>query len=115
MKKVFVHYDGWGEHWLLGTLAEKGRDLLFEYSAEAIKNGLELSAPHLKLRTQAYGGFPDYLQRLPGLIADALPDGWGLLVMDRLFRSNGVNPAALSPLDRLTFIGARAQDEFALL
>ncbi len=108
MKKVFVHYDGWGEHWLLGTLAEKGRDLLFEYSAEAIKNGLELSAPHLKLRTQAYGGFPEYLQRLPGLIADALPDGWGLLVMDRLFRSNGVNPAALSPLHRLTFIGTRA-------
>lgn len=108
MKKLFVHYNGWGEHWLLGTLADNGSDLLFEYSPEALKQGLELSPRHLRLRAQAYGGFPGYLQRLPGLIADALPDGWGMLLMDRLFRKNGVNPAALSPLARLAFIGDRA-------
>jgi serine/threonine-protein kinase HipA len=46
---------------------------------------LELSPLHLKLRADAYGGFPTHLHRLPGLIADSLPDGWGLLLMDRLF------------------------------
>ncbi len=46
--------------------------------------------------------------RLPGLVYDALPDGWGLFLMDRLFRSIGRDPAIVSPLDRLSFIGDRA-------
>lgn len=108
MKKLSVYYNGWGEHWLLGTLADNGDDLLFEYSPEALKQGLELSPRNLKLREPAYGGFPEHLQRLPGLIADSLPDGWGMLLMDRLFRKNGMTPATLSPLDRLAFIGDRA-------
>lgn len=107
MKKLFVYYNGWGERWLLGTLADNGDELLFEYSPEALRQGLELSPRHLMLRGQAYGGFPAHLQRLPGLIADSLPDGWGMLLMDRFFRKNGLTPATLSPLDRLAFIGNR--------
>ena len=29
MKRLSVIYNGWGEHWPLGTLADNGRDLLF--------------------------------------------------------------------------------------
>jgi serine/threonine-protein kinase HipA len=108
VKKLFVYYNGWGEHWLLGTLADNGDDLLFEYSPEALRQGLELSPRHLLLREQAYGGFPEHLQRLPGLIADSLPDGWGMMLLDLFFRKNGMTPATLSPLDRLAFIGNRA-------
>ena len=107
MKRITVCYAGWGEQWRLGTLADDGRELLFEYAPAALASGLELSPLHLRLRAPAYSGFPAHLQRLPGLIADALPDGWGLLVMDRFFRGKGVDPAALSPLDRLAFIGSR--------
>lgn len=49
---------------------------------------------------------PPHLQRLPGLIADNLPDGWGLMLMDRLFRQEGLRHPG--PLDRLAFIGDRA-------
>jgi serine/threonine-protein kinase HipA len=49
-KKVLVHYAGWGERWLLGTLAHHGHELLFEYSAEALQQGLELSPRHQKAR-----------------------------------------------------------------
>lgn len=108
MKKVRVFYQGWGERWPLATLADDGRQLLFEYGAEALQQGLELSPRHLALRAQAYGGFPEHQMRLPGLVADALPDGWGLMLMDRLFRKNGRTPSGLSPLERLAFIGARA-------
>lgn len=108
MKKLSILYCGWGESWQLGTLADNGKALLFEYSSEAIKQGLELSPRHLKLRTDAYGDFPVYLDRLPGLIADALPDGWGLLLMDKQFRRAGRKPASISALDRLAFIGDRA-------
>lgn len=108
MKKLSVHYEGWGARWLLGTLADDGQRLLFEYSAEALHQGLELSPRHLALRALAYGDFPAHQMRLPGLVADALPDGWGLLLMDRLFRKIGRDPASVSPLDRLAFINGRA-------
>ncbi len=107
LKLLDVIYQGWGEHWPLGRLADDGRHLLFEYSEQALQQGLELS-PNLPLQAQAFQGFGAHQFRLPGLVADALPDGWGLLVMDRLFRKHGRDPRTLSPLDRLAFIGDRA-------
>lgn len=106
MKQLSVHYCGWGEDWPLGRLADDGQTLLFEYSPEALAQRLELSPLHLPLRAQACGSFPAHLHRLPGLIADSLPDGWGLLLMDRLFRQQGLRHPG--PLDRLAFIGERA-------
>lgn len=108
MKKLHIIYAGWGERFLLGRLADDGSQLLFEYSSEALVRGLQLSPIRVPLRAEAYGDFPLYLQRLPGFIADALPDGWGLLLQDRSFRSMGLNPASLSPLDRLAFVGPHA-------
>lgn len=106
MKRLAVRYCGWGEDWPLSLLADDGTTLLFEYAPEALAQGLELSPLHLKLRAGAYGGFPQHLHRLPGLLADSLPDGWGLLLMDRLFRQQGLrHPGAL---DRLAFVGDRA-------
>lgn len=106
MKRLAVRYCGWGEDWPLGLLADDGATLLFEYAPEALAQGLELSPLHLRLRATAYGGFAPHLHRLPGLIADSLPDGWGLLLMDRLFRQRGLRHPG--PLDRLAFIGDRA-------
>jgi serine/threonine-protein kinase HipA len=108
MKKLEVVFEGWGQSWVLGTLADDGRQVIFEYSAQALKRGLELSPRHLKLRAEAYGRFPSYLHHLPGFVSDALPDGWGLALMDRLFRQGGRDPDRVSPLDRLAFIGQRA-------
>jgi serine/threonine-protein kinase HipA len=107
MKKIVVFYEGWGERWPLATIAEDGHTLLFEYTAEALAQGLELSPRHLKLRAAAYSDFPSYQLGLPGLISDALPDGWGLQLMDRLFRKSNIDPAQVSVLDRLAFIGQR--------
>lgn len=107
MKIVHVLYQGWGENWPLGTLADDGQQLLFEYSPQALAEGLSLSPRHLPLQKQAMGHFPSHQWRLPGLFADSLPDGWGMLLMDRLFRKQGLRAEQLSPLDRLSFIGHR--------
>ena len=107
MKLLRVVYQGWVERWTLGTLADNGRELLFEYSREALAQGLELSPLKLRLQPQAHGGFPAHQHRLPGLVADALPDGWGWVLMDRLFRRHGRDPARLSVLERLAFLGER--------
>lgn len=108
MKKTSVIYAGWGERFQLGTLADDGKEILFEYSPEALKRGLELSPHKLPLSDKAYGDFPEHQLKLPGLISDSLPDGWGMLLMDRLFRKQGKQPEQISPLDRLAIIGDNA-------
>jgi len=91
----------------LGTLADDGQQLLFEYSPQALAEGLSLSPRYLPLQKQAIGHFPPHQWRLPGLFADSLPDGWGMLLMDKLFRKQGIRLEQFSPLDRLSFIGHR--------
>jgi serine/threonine-protein kinase HipA len=113
MKKITVLFCGWGEKWPLGTLADNGRDLLFEYSAGAITKNIEFSPRHLKLRAPAYADFPAHQFRLPGLVADALPDGWGLRLMDQVLAKLGFMPYQVSPLDRLAFLGERAMGALA--
>lgn len=108
MKKLHVIYAGWGERWTLGTLADTGQQILFEYSSQALQQGLELAPLRAPLAyVGAITGEP-FFMGLPGLIADALPDGWGLLLMDRAFRRAGRMAASISPLDRLALIGERA-------
>lgn len=52
--------------------------------------------------------FPAHQLGLPGPVYDALPDGWGMLLMNRLFKRRGLNPARLGPLHRLAYIGNNA-------
>jgi serine/threonine-protein kinase HipA len=113
MKKIEVVFSGWGESWTLGTLASNGTDTVFEYSPQALQQGVELSPVHLKLRTEAFSGFLEHQAFLPGLIADALPDGWGLLLMDKLFLKAGRDLTKVTSLDRLGFIGSRAMGALA--
>lgn len=113
MKKLAVIYAGWGQRYVLGHLADDGTDLLFEYAAEALQRGPDLSPLNLPLRAQSFGNFPAHQWRLPGLIADALPDGWGMRLMDKLFRQRGKNPSRVSVLDRLAFIGDTAMGALA--
>jgi len=107
MKLLNVVFNGWGERWPLGVLADDGRDILFEYAPEALRRGIEFSPRHLPLRAEGFSGFPSHQQRLPGLLADSLPDGWGMLLMDKLFRKQGRAHGGISPLDRLAFVGER--------
>lgn len=106
MNQLQVWYAGWGENFQLGTLADNGRQLLFEYSPAALDRKLELSPVKLKLSAASFGDFPLFQHRLPGLFADSLPDGWGLVLMDRLFRQRRI--ASAGPLERLAFMGDRA-------
>ena len=107
--KLTVIYQGWGERWPLGSLAEVQGRLLFEYSPQAIARGLEFSPVHVPLplagaQPSAYTG-PRHFQGLPGFIADSLPDGWGWLLMDRALRKAGRDPHHISVLERLAIVG----------
>jgi serine/threonine-protein kinase HipA len=108
MRKLMVRlHRAAGDAVTVGTLAEQDRRIYFEYDAAFLGGGIELSP--FKLRTQpgliahsdhAFGP-------LFGVFDDSLPDGWGLLLMDRHFRRRGIDPQAISPLDRLAYLGTR--------
>lgn len=91
----------------VGTLAEHEHRIYFEYALSWLERGLELSPFSLPARP----GLIEHTKRefgpLPGLFDDSLPDGWGLLLMDRHFRATGLDPAVPSPLDRLALLGTR--------
>ena len=108
MKKLSVRYMGWGEDFLLGSLAEDGPDTLFEYSREALEKKLELSPFKYRLSNETFVSSARSSLPVPGFIHDSLPDGWGLLLMDRAVLQSGRNPTTLTTLDRLAIIGANA-------
>nr|WP_314629088.1 type II toxin-antitoxin system HipA family toxin [uncultured Noviherbaspirillum sp.] len=114
MQKIQIQFRGWGQSWPLGTVASNGADVLFEYAPEACAKGVEFSSIRMPLRAEAYRDYPREQLQLPGLIADALPDGWGLNLMDRFFRKHfDKRPHEISALDRLAFIGDRAMGAFS--
>jgi serine/threonine-protein kinase HipA len=92
----------------VGRLAWKDRRILFEYDREFIGSSLELSPFKLPLRPGVIVGDPAKLNGLPGMFDDSLPDGWGRLLLDRRIAQEGLEPARLSPLDRLAWVGSRA-------
>jgi len=92
----------------VGTLATKDRNIYFEYDADFLKTGIELSPYKLPLKPGVHRCDDSPFDGLWGLFADSLPDGWGRLLMDRHLTRLGVNPNALTPLDRLAYVGRHA-------
>ena len=107
-KKLEVHFTPTsGKLAKVGTLAERDRRIFFEYDTAWLDRGLELSPFTLPLK----GGLVEHTDRefglMWGLFDDSLPDGWGLLLMDRYFRKLNLEVSAVSPLDRLAWLGTR--------
>lgn len=109
MKELTVTYRGLGDTFELGTLADDGQDVLFQYAPQALARRLQLSPIRLPLRAPAYPDRQaDYTQLhgVPGLIYDSLPDSWGYRLMHRRMRARGIDPEKASTLDRLAYLGA---------
>jgi serine/threonine-protein kinase HipA len=108
MKKLAVHLSTQpDQHRLVGELAESGRKLYFEYDPEFLNDPLWLSPFKLPPEPGLHQHRDLAFGPLFGLFDDSLPDGWGLLLMDRYFRKQGLPPETLSPLDRLAYMGSR--------
>jgi serine/threonine-protein kinase HipA len=108
MEVVTVAYMG-REIGAVSFDTEKGQGA-FEYSAEFIRSGIELSPIHMPLSSHIYA-FPgldyDAYKGLPGMIADSLPDDFGNAVLNAWVSRRGESPDRLSPLQRLQYTGSR--------
>lgn len=103
IKRIEVIYD----NRLVGRMALTKEGLCaFEYSAEWLNTGFSISPFELPLRSGVFIAKPRPFEGGFGVIDDCLPDGWGLLILDRYLQQNGINPRALSLLDRLALVGS---------
>ena len=92
---------------LVGTLAQSERRIFFEYAPSFLDLGWELSPWKLPAKPELQEHTELGFGPLPGVFDDSLPDGWGRLLMDRLFEQRGLPPESVSELDRLLYLGAR--------
>lgn len=99
---------------LVGAVAEldDGR-VVFEYDEGFAARGWPISPRHLPVDRLGPIEFPalyrsDAFAGLPGVLADALPDRFGNAVIRRYFEERGRPDAALSPVQRLLYVGDRA-------
>ncbi|PKG37509.1 type II toxin-antitoxin system HipA family toxin [Psychromonas sp. Urea-02u-13] len=89
----------------VGTLAQNSQGTFFQYKRDYLQQFNNLSPFNLS--------FDSSLQLAPrrphaglhGAFSDSLPDGWGLLLMGRVFRQKGILPTQITAMDRLSFVG----------
>lgn len=83
---------------------------VFEYDPKWQARGIEL-APLTMPVSQSPHVFPllpeATYKRLPAMLADALPDDFGNALIDAWMAREGVPKSAITPLDRLAYLGAR--------
>lgn len=106
LAEVFI----WGTR--VGAVAwDDERELgFFEYDPDFLRAPVEL-APLTMPRARAIYSFPELdrlsYKGLPGLLADALPDKFGNLLIDRWLEQQGRDRASFSPVERLCYMGER--------
>ncbi|HEX6370922.1 MAG TPA: type II toxin-antitoxin system HipA family toxin [Longimicrobium sp.] len=107
MRTLEVRLD-WGDRQtVVGTLAEQGRGVYFEYAASFLDAPLPISPFKLPPRPGLFEHVDREFGPVFGVFDDSLPDSWGLLLMDREFKRQGRSLAGISALDRLACIGTR--------
>lgn len=97
----------------VGSLVEGEGGPWFQYDAAFLAHGLELSKFHTPLAPEPFGPGPRGLHRLRGLLAESIPDGWGLRVLHQVLKSAGRTLAGISSLDLLAAVGDRGMGALA--
>ena len=102
--KLFLNMYGIRQE--VGMLLQDKQRIFFEYFPDFLKSGIELSPFKLPLKAGVFEEKSRIFDGLFGLFNDSLPDGWGCLLLDRKLRKLGKSYAEITPLDRLSLIGA---------
>jgi len=95
-----------GDSVQVGVLAQNRQGVFFQYEAQYLQKFGNLSPFTLHNSTVLQPAPAQPHAGLHGVFADSLPDGWGLLLQDRVFRQQGILPAQVTAMDRLAFVGS---------
>jgi serine/threonine-protein kinase HipA len=84
---------------------------VFEYDPAWRRRGIELSPflmPVVGAQSRfVFPGIASSFQRLPGLLADSLPDKFGNALIDAWMAKRGIDGSSVTPLDRLSYMAKR--------
>ena len=97
-----------GKTLVVGILAQNRQGVFFQYDQEYLANFENLSPFAMQFDASLQPAPKSPHGGLHGVFADALPDGWGLLLQDRVFRQHDILPATITAMDRLAFVGNSA-------
>ena len=78
---------------------------VFEYDTAWVRDGFSLSPTELPLQKGIFHADPDLYGGAFAIFEDSIPDGYGLLLLDRILRNQGMTIKDLSPLQRLAIVG----------
>ena len=101
-----VHLHAYGVRRHVGKLAARSNTILFQYAPEFLDSGINISPFRLPLSPEVKEDPKRTFDGLFGVFNDSLPDGWGLLLLDRALRKKGSSLHACLPLQRLAMVGA---------
>ena len=104
----------WGQR--VGAVALDGDVGVFEFDTDFLKLGLDIAPITMPLEAARSGhtlhSFPalnqETFKRLPGLLADSLPDKFGQAIVNTWLARQGRSPDDFSIIERLCYTGARA-------
>ena len=88
-------------------LAQNRQGVFFQYDRSYLSRHPSLSPFTLPFDADLHPAPSSPHEGLHGVFADSLPDGWGRLLMDRIFRQRGIVPNQLTAMDRLAHVGDR--------
>ncbi len=94
-----------GETVQVGILAQNRQGVFFQYNKEYIGKFGNLSPFTLQANERLQQAPKEPHLGIHGIFGDSLPDGWGLLLQDRVFRQQGILPAQVTAMDRLAIVG----------
>jgi serine/threonine-protein kinase HipA len=97
----------------VGQLAQNHQGIFFQYDPQYLTQYGNLSPFSLESSNTLQLAPKTPHGGLHGLFSDSLPDGWGLLLQDKIFRQHDILPTQITPLDRLAFIGQRGMGAFS--
>ena len=106
MKKLdVIFYRNNNDKFRLGQLAQKKSKIFFEYDPNFWIKPFQLSPFKLSAEEKFHEHKDTDFGPIFGLFDDSLPDGWGLLLMDKFLKQKGFALSEISVLDRLSFLG----------
>lgn len=107
-KQLLVKYK---DHFVgLLTSNEMSKIIEFNYDADFIKTGIELSPAIMPLSNKTYlfdGLDSDVFKKLPPMFSDSLPDRFGNILFQKEMERRNIHPQDMNVLFRLGYLGKR--------
>jgi len=108
----------WGRDIAAVTWDENQELGIFQYSPDFLNSGIEVSPLVMPLKEGTYQ-FPslgkETYKRLPGFLADSLPDKFGNALINAWLARQGRTPESFNPVERLCYIGNRGMGAIEFL